>query len=65
LLTDGDTGFLVPANNPERLAEKIISAWIDPKLPEMGTAAQQKTMEFSPEKTVEPLLAYYQEILRG
>ncbi len=63
LICDGATGFLVSPNNPEALAEKIISAWIDPKLAEMGAAAQQKTAEFSPDKTVETLLSYYREIL--
>jgi len=63
LISEGATGFLVSPNNPEALAEKIISAWIDPKLGEMGAAARQKTLEFSPETTVETLLTYYREIL--
>jgi len=65
LISEGATGFLVSPNNPEVLAEKIISAWIDPKLGEMGAAARQKTLEFSPETTVETLLTYYREILHG
>ncbi len=65
LISDGVTGFLVSPNNPEALAEKIISAWKHPKLSEMGAAARQKTLEFSPEKTVETLLTYYREILHG
>jgi glycosyltransferase involved in cell wall biosynthesis len=63
LISEGATGFLVPPNNPEGLAEKIISSWIDPRLCEIGQAAQRKTLEFSPEKTVEALLTYYREIL--
>jgi len=65
LISDGTTGFLVPPNNPEALAEKIVSAWIHPKLQEMGAAAEQKSLEFSPERTVETLLTYYREILQG
>jgi glycosyltransferase involved in cell wall biosynthesis len=65
LISDGETGFLVPPNNVEALTEKIIGAWTDPRLPEIGQAAQQKILEFSPEKTVESLLSYYQEVLRG
>ncbi|MCM3901879.1 MAG: glycosyltransferase family 4 protein, partial [Pyrinomonadaceae bacterium] len=65
LISDGATGFLVSPNNPEALAEKIIFAWKHPKLSEMGAAARQKTLEFSPEKTVETLLTYYREILHG
>ena len=65
LISDGTTGFLVSPNNPEALAEKIISAWIHPKLEELGEAARQKMSEFSPEKTVETLLTYYKEIFNG
>ena len=65
LINEGATGFLVSPNNPEALAEKIISAWIHPQLEEMGAAARQKTLEFAPDKTVERLLTYYREILQG
>ena len=65
LICEGANGFLVSPNDPEALAEKIISAWIDPKLCEIGQAAQRKTLEFSPEKTVNSLLSYYREILHG
>lgn len=65
LISDGATGFLIPPNNPEALAEKIISAWTHPKLGEMEAAARQKILEFSPERTVETLLTYYREILHG
>jgi glycosyltransferase involved in cell wall biosynthesis len=63
LIDDGATGFLVPPNNPEALAEKITSAWSNPKLGEIEAAALQRVLEFSPEKTVEALLTYYREIL--
>ncbi len=65
LISEGATGFLVAPNNPEALAEKIISAWTHPKLAEMGAAARQKISEFLPERTVEALLTYYREILHG
>ena len=65
LISEGETGFLVSPNNPKALAEKIISAWINPKLCGIGQAAQRKTLEFSPESTVETLLTYYREILHG
>ncbi|MDX6612047.1 MAG: hypothetical protein QOD75_1233 [Blastocatellia bacterium] len=64
LIDEGITGFLVPPNNSEALAEKINAAWVDPRLAEMGAAARQKTAEFSPEKTITPLLTYYREIWR-
>ncbi|MFN2511709.1 MAG: glycosyltransferase family 4 protein [Pyrinomonadaceae bacterium] len=65
LISQGATGFLVSPNNPDALAQEIISAWIHPKLEEMGAAARQKILEFSPEKTVETLLTYYREVLNG
>ena len=65
LLSDGTTGFLVAPNDVAALTEKIICAWTDPKLQEIGQAAQQRMLEFAPEKTVESLLTYYREILHG
>jgi len=63
LIAEGITGFLVPPNNPEALAEKINAAWADPRLAEMGAAARQGTREFSPDKTINDLLTYYRELL--
>jgi glycosyltransferase involved in cell wall biosynthesis len=65
VITDEVTGFLVAPNNVEALAEKIIYAWTYPKLLEIGVAAQQKTLEYSLEKTTKALLSYYQEILQN
>ena len=63
LITDGQTGFLVPTGDVDALAQKIIEAWQHPKLHEIGQAAKQKLEEFVPEHTVKDLLAYYQDIL--
>lgn len=65
LISDGATGFLVSPDNPEALADKLISAWIDPQLDAMGAAARETTLQFAPEKTVEQLLTYYRDILRS
>jgi glycosyltransferase involved in cell wall biosynthesis len=65
LISDGATGFLVPPDNPEALAQKIISSWTHPKLREIGAAARQRILEFSPDNTVETLLGYYREILHA
>jgi len=62
LIVDGVNGFLVPRDNPEALAEKLISAWSDPKLETMSAAAKETILDFAPEKTVESLLKYYSEV---
>ena len=63
LITDGANGFLVTPNDPEALAEKMISAWSDSRLPEMSVAAKSRMQDFAPEKTVASLLAYYRQVL--
>lgn len=63
LITDGVNGFLVPRDNPQALAQKMIAAWTDPALATMSVAAKQRVSEFAPEKTVGALLSYYSEVL--
>jgi glycosyltransferase involved in cell wall biosynthesis len=48
LVTDGETGFLVPIRSPEALAEKI--SWCDAhrdRTSGMGIAAQRRAAEFT------------------
>lgn len=63
LIADEETGFLVAPNEVDALRERIISAWSDPRLREIGEAARLKSLEFAPEKTVTQLLDYYREVL--
>lgn len=63
LLSDGETGFLVPPNQASALANKISEAWTHPHLDKIGQAAQQQMAEFAPERTVEAVLQFYQEVL--
>jgi len=63
LITDGLNGFLVPRDNPEALADKMISAWNNPDLETIGAIAKQKVLDFAPEKTVDSLLKYYSGLL--
>jgi glycosyltransferase involved in cell wall biosynthesis len=63
LITDGVNGFLVPPNDPEGLSEKMMSAWVDPRLEEIGGAAKRRMADFAPEKTITALLAYYSEVM--
>ena len=65
LITDGVNGFLVDPNNPEALSDKLIAAWVDPKLNEMSRAAKRSMHDFAPDKTVASLLTYYSEVLNG
>ena len=65
LITDGVNGFLIDPNDAGALADKLIAAWVDPKLKEMSTAAKQSMHDFAPEKTVASLLNYYSEVLDG
>jgi glycosyltransferase involved in cell wall biosynthesis len=63
LIVDGVNGFLVPPNDSQALADKMISAWTDARLKTMSSAAQQLMREFAPEKTIPALLSYYAEVL--
>ena len=63
LITDGVNGFLVPPDNPQALADKMIAAWTDQRLAAMSDAAREKALEFAPEKTIPSLLNYYSEVL--
>jgi glycosyltransferase involved in cell wall biosynthesis len=65
LIADGVNGFLVDPNSPGALADKLIAAWVDPKLDEMSAAAKRRMHDFAPEKTVASLLTYYSEVLNG
>ena len=63
LITDGVNGFLVPPDDPEALADKLIAAWTDERVAVMSLAAKEKALEFAPEKTIASLLNYYSEVL--
>ena len=64
IITDNETGFLVPTEDVDALASKINQVWEHPNLQEIGQAAQQKLQEFLPEYSVKELLAYYREIMQ-
>jgi len=63
LISDGVNGFLVPPDDPNALADKMIAAWSDQRLSAMSAAARQQVLEFAPEKTIPSLLDYYSEVL--
>ncbi len=63
LIGDGVNGFLVPPDNPQALADKMIAAWTEPRLAEMSAAAKEQMLQFAPEQTIPSLLSYYSEVI--
>ena len=64
LITDGENGFLVPSDDIEALASKIIAVWQHPDLSSIGEAAKRKIQQLEPENTVKQLLEYYRAIMQ-
>jgi glycosyltransferase involved in cell wall biosynthesis len=67
LVTEGETGFLVPASNPTAVAEKIGALLDEPdKACKMGTAGRRRLKEgFSLEQLVGNTVKMYKSVLRG
>jgi glycosyltransferase involved in cell wall biosynthesis len=63
LISEGVNGFLVPPDNPQALADKMIAAWSDQRLAEMSAAAKEEVQQFAPDKTIPSLLSYYSEVI--
>jgi len=65
LIKDGQTGFLVPVNNPDAVASKIIDLLADAALRErIGRAAHAQVREhFTLEVMVEEIVQVYGEVL--
>jgi glycosyltransferase involved in cell wall biosynthesis len=64
VIEDGRNGFLVPKNDAHALAEKVIGAWKNPRLQEIGQAARETMLDFAPHRTVQDLLTYFADLSR-
>jgi glycosyltransferase involved in cell wall biosynthesis len=62
IIDDGRNGFLVPKNDVNALAEKVIEAWKSPRLKEIGQAAHKTILDFAPHRTVQELLTYFADL---
>jgi glycosyltransferase involved in cell wall biosynthesis len=60
---DGETGYIVPVNNPTELAEKIIALLNNPDLrTKMGKAAREWVVrDFNPQDICEEMMRKYEE----
>jgi glycosyltransferase involved in cell wall biosynthesis len=63
MIVDGETGFLVPANNIDALSAKLQEVWLRPDLQQIGAAAKLANQAFSVEQTTQQLLNYYKEVI--
>ena len=63
-VVDGETGFLVPPENPQALAAAIINLLRAPKLAQkMGQAGKKRATEFGARKMVDDIAALYTDLL--
>ena len=66
IVIDGETGTLVPARNPERLAEAMIDLLSDSeKAKQMGRKGRERVKErFTVQKYIENIECLYEEVMR-
>ncbi len=64
LVQDGSTGYVVPDNDPQALADRLIQLIRDPRLRlKMGAQAAAYAQEYAWEKIASRILALYGELL--
>lgn len=64
LIKDGETGYFVPAQDPEKLAEKLQSLFVDHDLrAEFGAQAAAYAKGFSWEKITKQMMGVYEKLL--
>ena len=62
IISEGETGFLVPSGDVDALTAKIHEVWIHPNLDEIGRAAKYKMQDFLPQTLLKQLLIYYDSV---
>ena len=63
LIDDQVSGFLIPPNDPEALADTVLMAWNHPRRQAIGKAGQQVVKQLEPEIVVGKLVEYYYQML--
>jgi D-inositol-3-phosphate glycosyltransferase len=64
LVKDGETGYFVPAQNPEALAEKLRTFFVDPELrSKMGRKAVAYAQDFRWEKITAQIADIYRQMV--
>ena len=64
VVTDGETGFLVPSRRPDELARRISELARDPELRRrLGERAKKKAGEFTMERMVQAYQELYEQVL--
>ena len=65
VIEDGKSGFVVPARDPEAIAERIGRLYADEELGKRMAAAGRERLstDFSSARTVEQMIAYFESLL--
>jgi glycosyltransferase involved in cell wall biosynthesis len=64
VIMDGETGFLIPPHQPEKMAERLLYLLQnDSQRDEMGHLAQQRSADFSVQRMVSQVESLYRELV--
>ena len=66
IITDGETGYLVPPNDPAALAAKLKGLWADEQLrSDLGERARKEALDrFSPARSMNDLISACESVAR-
>ncbi len=63
IVEEGETGWLVPPESPQALADAIAAAAADPRLAELGSNARQRARQFSVDIMLDRTEALYRRLM--